>query len=152
MLNCIDKWGGEKMHLLFAEDHHDWLLAFSEIGKFKKFLDYRISDLGLNLSDYWISDSEKNICLSYRKILWFKPFASGGQCPSPPCTKGCHHIEYLFFVKFKRSFRSQRAPRTPRAPWTSMLGEVMVANLDFLSPPKLHIFSPPILKKKLSRV
>ena len=59
MLNCIDKWGGEKMHLLFAEDHHDWLLAFSEIGKFKKFLDYRISDLGLNLSDYRISDSEK---------------------------------------------------------------------------------------------
>ncbi len=30
-------------------------------GKFKKLSDYRITDLGLNLSDYQISDSEKSI-------------------------------------------------------------------------------------------
>jgi hypothetical protein len=31
------------------------------IGEFKKLLHYRISDQGLNLSDYWLSDSEKTI-------------------------------------------------------------------------------------------
>jgi hypothetical protein len=31
------------------------------IGEFKKVSDYRISDQGLNLWDYWISDSKKTI-------------------------------------------------------------------------------------------
>jgi hypothetical protein len=55
----------------------------NRIGKFKKLLDYRISDLGLNLSEYRISDSEKTIdCLlcnsaadlSSRSHFYLAPF------------------------------------------------------------------------------
>jgi hypothetical protein len=35
------------------------------VFQFKKVSDYRISDQGLNLSDYWISDSEKTIAVAH---------------------------------------------------------------------------------------
>jgi hypothetical protein len=51
----------------------------NRIGKFKKLLDYRISDLSLNLSDYRISDSEKII-----------------DCP--PMQFGCRFVQPLTFL------------------------------------------------------
>jgi hypothetical protein len=41
--------------------YHDYRNIEYQIGKFKKLSDYMISDLGLNLSDYQITDSEKTI-------------------------------------------------------------------------------------------
>ncbi len=52
------------------------------IGKFKKLSNYWISDLGLNLSDYRISDSEKNYQLptsyNFTYCTWFSLIAISG--------------------------------------------------------------------------
>jgi hypothetical protein len=52
------------------------------IGEFKKLADYRILDLGLNLLDYWISESEKAIgclpliCTVYLAVLGSERYPS----------------------------------------------------------------------------
>ncbi len=126
-------------HLLFAIEHPGWLLS-----------SLRYSSAEMLTLDVAQSTEKERGCLAPFYSLWSLDRLSTS---SPSiiercrCFKTLHWVAHVqaflvqqdaiiltidFLVKFKRSFR---------APERRRLGEAMVTILDFLSPPKLHIFS-----------